>query len=94
MGVFMVVRTGAALVGRISEVLVSYRWAPTAGSLSYLVQMTDAGHARGFGEQCEPVLLPSEIPTSVQACSSRATASRGARLDILAKGTMRMPEDD
>jgi len=43
MGVFVVVRAGAALVGRISEMLVSYRWAPTMGPLSYLVQMTDAG---------------------------------------------------
>jgi len=43
MGVFMVVRAGAALVGRIFEMLVSYRWAPTIGLLSYLVQMTDAG---------------------------------------------------
>ena len=42
MGVFMVVRAGAALVGRFSEMLVSYRWAPTIDPLSYLVQMTDA----------------------------------------------------
>ena len=40
---FMVVRAGSALIGRISELLVSYRWAPTMGPLSYLVQMTDAG---------------------------------------------------
>jgi len=39
----MVVRAGAALDGRISEMLVSYRWAPTMALLSYLVQMTDAG---------------------------------------------------
>ena len=39
----MVVRVGGALVGRISQMLVSYRWAPTIGLLSYLVQMTDAG---------------------------------------------------
>jgi len=43
MGVFTVVRPGAALVSRISEMLVSYRWAPTIGPLSYLVQITDAG---------------------------------------------------
>src|SRR3990167_3412391 len=43
MGVFMVVRAGVALVGRIPEMLVSYRWAPTKGPLSNLVQMTDAG---------------------------------------------------
>lgn len=43
MGVFMVVRAGTALIGLNSEMLVSYRWAPTKGSLSYLLQMTDAG---------------------------------------------------
>src|SRR6218665_2863111 len=43
MGVFMVVRAGAALVSRISQMLVSYRWAPTMVPSSYLVQMTDAG---------------------------------------------------
>src|SRR6218665_383837 len=43
MGVFMVVRAGAALVSRISQMLVSYRWAPTMVPSSYLVQVTDAG---------------------------------------------------
>src|SRR6218665_453497 len=43
MGVFMVVRAGAALVSRISQMLVSYRWAPTMVPSSYLVQITDAG---------------------------------------------------
>jgi len=43
MGVFMVARAGAALIGLNSEMLVSYRWAPTMVLLSYLVQMTDTG---------------------------------------------------
>jgi hypothetical protein len=47
MGVFMVVRSGAGLNSRISQMLVSYRWAPTMGLLSYLVQMTDADSVSG-----------------------------------------------
>ena len=43
MGVFMVSRSGAALVSWIPEMLVSYRLAPTMATLWYLVQMTDAG---------------------------------------------------
>ena len=43
MGVFTVVRAGAVLVGRISQMLVSYWWAPTLALFSYLGQMTDAG---------------------------------------------------
>ena len=76
MGVFMVVRAGVALVGRIPEMLVSYRRAPTMGPLSYLVQMTDAGSvpcSTFKGQMAETVDFGPKEGTSVQATERNRT---------------------
>ena len=78
MGVFTVDRPGAALVSRISEMLVSYRWAPTMGPLSYLVQIRDAGStpcSTTNRENPNPYRLGFFLPKTPVLARFRALAS-------------------